>query len=88
MQGTGNSALFSLTDSRNAVSPLFRVRPENVNRLHHTRGHIAMVNGFPFSRRVRKEGADRGRKPGTGLDEAVHGQQYSNEGPGSLRGTS
>lgn len=47
-----------------------------------------MVNGFPFSRRVRKEGADRGRKPGTGLDEAIHGQQYSDEGPGSLRGTS
>jgi len=56
--------------------------------LQHTHKYISMVNGFPFSRRVRKEGADRGRKLGTGLDEAIHGQQYSNEGSGSLRGTS
>lgn len=44
------SALFSLiTISRNAVSPLFRVQPENENRLQPSRADTPYSKRFPFS---------------------------------------
>lgn len=47
-----------------------------------------VIKGFPVFRRLRQEGADRGREPGTGLDEALRGQQSPDEGSGGLRGAS
>lgn len=47
-----------------------------------------VINGFPVFPRHRKEGADRGRKLGTGLDEALRGQQSPDEGPRGLRSPS